>query len=157
MNRKNNLPALFPVLYDFRDLVAGNGYVAQVEILGRVLLEEDADEVSFSGVQPSGLAGSGANRGEAWAEYLARHRAVLFDMADEASDFDGFRNAVKGFFDEPNGDMEALWGEAVAAVRRRDVEVPHRRVTVLKVVELEGTQRPMNYLDPQPEIVAEAA
>lgn len=107
----------YAVLYDHRQLVDGDGFVAEVAIAGRALLREGPDGAVFSGVQPPGFAGCGATRAEAWAELLEGLRVALVEIAEEASDCEAFRAAAEGFFNGPSGSLERLWKEAVLAVK----------------------------------------
>lgn len=107
----------YAVLFDHRQLVEGDGFVAEVAVAGRALLREGLDGAVFSGVQPAGFAGSGTTRANAWAEFLEGLRLALVEIAEEASGYDAFRVAAESFFNGPNGALERLWTEAVMAVK----------------------------------------
>lgn len=114
----------FPIVFQFRDFVAGNGFVAHVLTDGRALLvvEPDGDHCVF-GVQPGALAGVATDASTALNEFKSRYISVLFDMAGEASTFDDFKRGVEEFFAAilPEGDEE--WRAALDEVRRSNTSL----------------------------------
>ncbi len=90
----------FPLLFGYRDLIAGNGYIAGVATDGRFLLDEDEDEYCVYGVNPGGIAGTGTDRHEALQDFRLGYRSVLHDIAENAANFSDFRAEVKRFFSE---------------------------------------------------------
>ncbi len=143
----------YPLLFGFRDLVAGNGFVAGVNLNGRALLAEEGDGFVMYGVNPGGLAAGGSNRGEAQAEFRQSYRSVLFDIAAEAQDFAEFERQVRDFVDETNGPTAAEWDEAVLRVRSGEVSadwLPKRKAESrigVEVVLLEHPSPSANILD----------
>jgi hypothetical protein len=131
----------YPLLFTYRDRVFGNGFVAEVVALnGRVLCVEDDGECWFYGVNPGGMAASGATPDEAHAAFRVTFRNVLADFAAAAPTFDEFRREVERFFSESNEPTEREWTTAVGAVRAGQVTaegIPHkpaespRSITVL--------------------------
>jgi hypothetical protein len=111
----------YPLLFGFRDLIAGNGFVAGVAVNGRALLVDEGDGFWMYGVNPGGLAGGGANHSEAQAEFRQGYRSVLFDIAAEAADFGSFRQQALRFFEETNEPTRQEWEEALAEVRKGEV------------------------------------
>lgn len=111
----------YPLLFGYRDLVEGRGFVAGVETSGRALLvEEDDGAVCLYGVSPGGLAGVGDSRREAMADFRDGYRTVLYDLAAEARDFEEFRREVERLVTEES-DVEE-WTEAVEDVRAGRVD-----------------------------------
>ena len=78
----------YPLLLGFRDLIAGNGFVASVALNGRALLVDEDDGFWMYGVNPGGLAAGGSTAAEALAEFRKDYRLVLFDIATEAEGFE---------------------------------------------------------------------
>lgn len=118
---------LHPLVFSFRDIIAGNGFFALVVMDGRVLLtEEDDHDIWMFGVQPGGLAGgvagggvpgTEAQRNSAFAEFKKGYLSVLFDIASEAVTFEDFDTKTKAFFDEVNTPNALEWEKALAEVR----------------------------------------
>ena len=143
------------MLFGFRDLVAGKGFVAGVVVNGRALLVDEGDGFWMFGVSPGGLAAGGKSHGEAQAEFRQGYRSVLFDIAALADDFDSFRQQVLSFFHETSEPTEREWEEALAEVRSGKVVadwLPMRKVDSnagqgVEVVRLEHPNPSLNGLD----------
>lgn len=120
----------YPLLLGFRDLIAGNGFVAGVDLSGRALLVDEGDGFWMYGVNPGGIAAGGGTAGEAQSEFRLVYRSVLFDIAAEAKDYVDFEREVKSFVSATNKPTEAEWDEAVSEVRQGKVDadwLPKRR------------------------------
>ena len=114
----------YPVLFTYRDVVIGAGYVAHVEASGRFLIEDrgTGDDVWIYGVNPGGLAAKGPNQKEAAEEFRASYRTVLIDLAEESTDFDAFKDQVENFYWSTCEATEKDWQEAVTRVRRGEID-----------------------------------
>lgn len=112
----------YPLLFGFRDLVAGRGFLAGVAVNGRALLVHD-DENGYwmHGVNPGGLSAGGADPGAAQRAFRETYRTILFDISAEAKDFDGFKFQVEQFFHEASSRLLSQWTDAVQAVRAGEV------------------------------------
>lgn len=113
----------YPLLFGLRELVEGNGFIARVAVSGRALLSEDEGEVWLEGINPGGFAAKGQNPSEAVAEFCSAFRAVLFDIASDATTFQNFRDEAQRFFDDTNTAALRDWQEAVERVRAGQIEV----------------------------------
>lgn len=114
----------YPMFFKHGGLVAGRGFIAHVGIHGRCLLEHTAEDFwSFLGVNPGGIAGDGPTCAEAHRDFLDRVKLVVFDIAEEATDFENFRQSVARFFGETNQSVEADWQAAVARVRSGELDL----------------------------------
>lgn len=49
----------YPLLFDYKDCIAGNGFLAAVVVSGRALMRSEDDEWWMHGVQPSAIAEGG--------------------------------------------------------------------------------------------------
>jgi len=115
----------YPLLFSFRDLIAGKGFVAGVVVDGRVLLEEEGDgEVWMYGVQPGGVAGGGPSRDAAFREFKNRYISVLYDVAQDADSFAVFEREVTAFFNTVSDGTGRDWEAALAEVRRTQASLP---------------------------------
>jgi len=113
----------YPLLFGFRDLVAGKGFLAGVAVHGRALLVQD-DENGYwmHGINPGGLSAGGADTGEAQRAFRETYRTILFDISAAAKDFDEFKTEAERFFNEVSGRLLSKWAEAVQQVRSGEVQ-----------------------------------
>lgn len=115
------------LLFTFLDKVEGAGYLAAVEVHGRVLAEEEDGEWWMYGVNPGGLAALGKTRPEAYAEFRSSLMKVLFDLATEARDFYAFRAAAREFFDQTDKVTVDEWNAARGKGVRRPLFISLRK------------------------------
>ena len=102
----------YPLLFSFRDVVAGRGFWAGVAVEGRAVMVEDEDGAWFYGVEPGGVAGHGATGQEAHQDFLVGYRSVLADLAEEAEDFPSFEALATEFLSTVNRPTEEQWNES---------------------------------------------
>lgn len=116
---------LYPIIFGpVGGPIVGNGFIAHVQIRGRCLLEEtDKDFVSILGVNPGAVAGDGSDSGEAYRDFIERVRLIIFDLADEASDYQTFKQSVDQFVRQTNRPNEKLWKAAVERVRNDEIDL----------------------------------
>lgn len=115
--------AHFPLLFGFRDLVAGRGFLAGVAVSGRALmLHDEEDGYWMHGVNPGGMSAGGCDIGEAQRSFRETYRTILFDIAEDASSFDDFEAEVDKFFNDSSPDLLEEWKAAVQEVRTGQVE-----------------------------------
>ncbi len=117
MPLQNDSQSELPLIFTYRDLVYGTGFLADVRVRGRVLAVTEQDGVWMYGVNPGDLAASGATIPEAHAAFRRSFTAILFDIAEDASSFDDFAAQTRQFASEGNAPVEAAWREAVEAHR----------------------------------------
>jgi hypothetical protein len=115
----------YPFLFSFRDLIAGNGFVANVTASGRVLLVEENDgDWWLFGVQPGGIAGGNPDRNVALDEFKKSYLSVLLDLAAEATSYKQFESEVKRFFAQVSEPFAADWKKALELVRSGELKYP---------------------------------
>lgn len=108
----------YPIVFTYRELIVGNGFVATVESTGRCLMEDFGDsDVWVSGVHPSGFSAGADNQQSASEAFQREHRVALLDMAHDAPDFDSFQTMVRDFHAQKSEIGELEWWEAVHQVR----------------------------------------
>lgn len=117
MPLQNDSQFEWPLIFSCRDLVHGTGILADVRVRGRVLAVTERDGVWMYGVDPGGLAAAGATIPEAYAAFRRSFRAVLLDIAEDASSFGDFVVQTKRFVTEVNTSVEVAWQEAVETHR----------------------------------------
>ena len=110
--------ARYPILFTYRDILAGNGFVAGIEVRGRYLMADESEEgVWVYGVNPGGLSAVGDSQKEATSAFREAYRESLFDIAGDARTFDDFKSAITHFVEDKNSHYCAEWWDAVALVR----------------------------------------
>ena len=114
----------YPVLFTFRDVIIGDGYVAHVEASGRFVIEDKGtgEDVWITGVNPGGLAAKGTGQKEAAEAFRSSYRTVLIDLAEESIDFNTFKSQVEIFYRSTCKSTEQDWQEAVLRVRNGEID-----------------------------------
>lgn len=108
----------YPIVFTYRELIVGNGFVATVETTGRCLMEDFGDnDVWVTGVHPSGFSAGADNQQSASEAFQREHRVALLDMAHDAPDFGSFQTMVHDFHAQRSEIGEMEWWEAVRQVR----------------------------------------
>lgn len=108
----------YPILFNVRDPVLGNGFVAGVEIAGRALMRKEEDGYWIDGVFPGAVSAGGLSKDEALMRYRETYRTILYDYAAAAESFHDFKQAVERFFWEETPGEAAAWKEAADELRR---------------------------------------
>jgi len=106
----------YPLIFSFRDAVAGEGFLACVTISGRARMVKEDGKWWVYGVAPGALAENGSEPLAAHAAFRDAYRKVLYDLAADAETFEGFKELVEGFC-RPDDAEQALWFEAAEAIR----------------------------------------
>jgi len=116
-----------PIMVTSRDAISGDGFLAGITLSGRALMrKEDDGKWWMYGVRPAALAESGTTIDEAFSHFHNRYLETLFDIAQEATSFDHFRQEVENFFNEgdANDEDERLWEESLKAIRAGNISPP---------------------------------
>jgi len=109
-------------MFTFQDVVSGNGFLSGVTMSGRALMCKESDGNWWVyGIHPGGMAHFGASAMEAFANFRASYKTVLFDIAEEASNFDAYMTEVERFYSESGDGEEARWEAAAKAFREGKV------------------------------------
>ena len=109
--------AHYPLMFRYQQAVVGNGFVARVEIRGRVLADATPEGFWFSGVNPGDASGGGTTLQEAYADFRRCLTEIIFDIALEGHVFEAFGRAVGEFFEATDRESEAAWLQAVEDLR----------------------------------------
>ena len=111
-----------------QDAISGDGFLARITLCGRTLMRKEDDEKWWMyGVQPAGIAASGANIDEAFLRFRNRYKEILSDIAQESNgDFAAFKSEVERFYNEADADNEdeKLWQQALKTIRTKDSDLP---------------------------------
>lgn len=107
-----------PLIFTYTGKVAGEGFIANVTIRGRLIARIVDDGVMLAGVAPGGLATYNACQtiGEADADFRRMMTTILFDISGSVADFDSFRAEVIRFVDETSDELTREWDAALEAV-----------------------------------------
>ncbi len=149
-----------PLLFTFKDIVSGNGFLTDIEAHGRILGVQEGGGVWMYGVRPGGLAAGGKDEGEAYLEFRQAYRSVLYDIAEEASDFPDFKGRVERFFRETCEETENEWREALTDVREGRLKVEGLLIKsadskpYIKVKRMQRFTAKDNALEPQRSLAA---
>lgn len=139
----------YPLFFNHGGLVAGQGFIAQVAIEGRVLVEETDDNFFTAlGVNPGSSAGHGATLSEAMHALKDDIKLVIFEIAEEASGFEDFEKRVREFVLLTRSADQAEWDEAVALVRAGELDT--EAFPTRKPAETQATVR-VRLVEPQRE------
>ena len=111
-----------PLMFTFRDVVSGNGFLAGVTLSGRVIAEQEDGEWWIYGVRPAGIAETGENAPDAFSKFRTRYTHILFDIAADANNFESFRAEVERFYHEACTEQERRWEDALRLIRSNGIE-----------------------------------
>lgn len=118
-----------PLFFRYRDVIFGRGFAATIETTGRALCVREDDEFVMAGVEPGGMAASGATRELAQDAFRKMFTTILFDIAAEEETFDAFKTAVERFVHQTSPAVVDEWNRAVVLSRQAvgaDVDVPRQ-------------------------------
>lgn len=118
-----------PLFFRYRDVVFGRGFAATIETTGRALCVREDDEFVMAGVEPGGMAVSGATRDEAQDLFRKHFTMVLFDIAADADTFQAFKEEVERFVHQTAPATLDEWRRSVSASRNAvsvDLDVPRQ-------------------------------
>ena len=156
MNTKLPPGTKLPLVCTYRNSVAGNGFVAKVEMRGHMLaVVDDHGELWLHTVHPSGWAETGASIAEAHALFRNTYTGMLYDLAEDAANFREFRTAADGL-NQCSPVLLESWKEAVDDMRPEWAEKlnlqiePAGQMPYIKVTEVHSSQASPknNQLDP---------
>jgi hypothetical protein len=143
----------YPIMFTWRDVVSGHGYLAGVTLYGTALITKEDDGKWWAyGVRPGAIADFGETAQEALSKFHERYKMVLYDFAGEVTNFDAFKNEVEKFYTQPDQEEEDRWMQAVLAIRNGKVDVeapfnalprenPEKRPTGVSIQALNEMQR----------------
>lgn len=134
-----------PLYFDLLGVVEGDGFIAVLRMRGRVTGMEEFGSYLICGVNPGGLAQNGEDLASARVNFRRAVMEVLFDLADRASDFAAFREAVRSFLVRTDDDHTEEWVEARRRIRAGPIPEAGLRV---ETAELDTALEIRNILDP---------
>lgn len=102
------------LMFNFREDVNGNGFLARVSARGRALAVHEDDGWWVYGVEPGAIAASGDSPHGACLEFELSFRKVLYDFAEDATTYESFEREVSRFFHERDNTEEKRWESCVS-------------------------------------------
>jgi hypothetical protein len=113
----------YPVLFTFQDVVSGNGFLSGVTMRGRAIMRKEEDgKWWIYGVHPGGMAHNAESAMEAYSNFRNSYRTVLFDIAEESSNFEAFKTEVERFYWECGQGEEERWNADVQTLRSGELK-----------------------------------
>jgi len=108
----------FPLLFTFRDMVAGNGFIAGVTISGRALMTDEGEGGWWVyGVRPGALSESGDTPQAAYLAFRTALQETLFHFAERSADFFALHADIERFFGQVDAEEERRWVSAREAIK----------------------------------------
>ena len=113
----------YPLVFTYRDLIEGQGFVSRVAINGRALMRIELDdqgqetEAWIFSVNPGGICADGSSSPAAALSFRDRYLLTLLDIAAEAASFDEFEAEIERLFHDTNNRFLTQWNTAHELVR----------------------------------------
>lgn len=140
----------YPLLFTYREMVTGDGFMAGVILDGRaLLLDEKKDGWWAYGVEPGALSETGDSPHEALFYFRQAYASVLVELARDAQgSFERFQALAENFFAQKDPEDEKRWLaarevlssgkgepiESLSGLPREKAESP-RRILVVRLDE----------------------
>ena len=113
----------WPLCFTYAGSVIGKGFVAHVDLCGRLLAIPEADGVWLHGVSPAAVAVGAPTLSDANLELRDILTKTFIDFANEAGTFDAFKARVEGFYHASDEDA-VEWQAAVDQIKAGTMPVP---------------------------------
>ncbi len=141
-----------PLMFTFRDVISGDGFLAGITLSGRCLMLEEDGKWWMYGVRPGAIAEIGGTPQETFLRFRNKYKEILFDIAGERRTFETFKQEVERFFYEPDTEEERRWEDALTAIRSGSLtppppfselpkEAPETRPSQITVERLDGQSK----------------
>lgn len=125
MNTPEAPTVAWPLIFKYHAPILGNGYIALVELQGRLLARPEADgQIWLDGVNPGALALGAPSLKTANLELHSALTAVFVDIAETSPAFDEFKQAASKFFYDCDEDTVAEWKSCVEKIQSGEVAGP---------------------------------
>lgn len=115
---------VWPLVFRYSGTILGKGFVAEVQLRGRLLARPEVEGVWLDGVNPGALSVGAPTLNEANTELRDTLTRVFIDFAQQAASFDEFSAVVEAYVHESDNDTREEWTAAVASVREGRVPTP---------------------------------
>lgn len=156
----------WPLCFTYNGSVIGKGFVAHVDLCGRLLAIPEADGVWLHGVNPGAVAVGAPTLSDANLQLRDILTKAFIDFANDSADFDEFKGRVEAFYnatDEDAGD----WERAVEQIKSGAAPVPdgirrcpdpilYVRVSQKTIAQLTPADNPLVFREAQPALSSAA-
>lgn len=113
----------WPLCFTYAGSVIGKGFVAHVDLCGRLLAVPEADGVWLHGVNPAAVAVGAPTLSDANLALRDTLTKTFIDFASESRDFDAFKSKVEAFYNAQDDDADE-WQIAVEQIKAGAMQVP---------------------------------
>ena len=114
----------WPLIFFYRGTILGRGFLADINLQGRVLACPESDGVWVYGVNPGAVAVSAPTLAGTNIELRETLTKLFVDFAQAAKTFDEFKAVVERFLQESDAASGQEWDAARAAVRAGELVAP---------------------------------
>ena len=147
----------WPLIFSYRGTILGQGFVAEINLQGRVLASPESAGVWVYGVNPGAIAVSAPTLADTNVELRNTLTRLFIDFAQEAGTFDKFKRTVERFVEESDPASEDEWRTARAAVKEGRVTGPSDlpKETSDTPYTVQVTQKPIKDVTPQDNLLVQ--
>lgn len=124
MSQQDQKSIAWPLMFTYRGTILGRGFLADIDLHGRLLATPEVEGVWLYGVNPGAVAVGSPTLGAANTELRNTLTRLFIDFAEQAPSFDAFKHAVEGYFCESDAASESEWETARQEVRAGRIPVP---------------------------------
>jgi hypothetical protein len=114
-----------PLVFSYSGTILGNGFLAEIEMSGRLLACQEIEGFWLYGVRPGALAVADSTLAAANVALRETLSRLFIDLAGGAATFEQFKATLKTYFDETDPETLQEWDEAVSRVRKGSMNVPN--------------------------------
>ena len=129
-------PMKIPFYFQFRTLVYGRGFVADVRIRGRITCVREFGATCVYGVNPGGLAAGRLDLDSAYRDFRIGLTATLFDLAADAGTFQQFKTATENFIATTDEESVLEWEIARDRIRTGETPAPAEGAKLRRIAEV---------------------
>jgi hypothetical protein len=157
MNQSDKQSTAWPLIFSYRGTILGQGFLADINLSGRVLASPESGGVWVYGVNPGAIAVSAPTLADTNVELRNTLTRLFIDFARETGTFEKFKAVVERFIAESDSVSVAEWQAARAEVRAGRVtgpgDLPKDTSTAEYFVKV--TQKPINTVTPQDNLLVQ--
>lgn len=124
MNQQVVNSVAWPLTFTYRGTILGRGFVADIDLQGRLISTPEVDGVWLYGVNPGAIAVGAPSLNAANLELRSTLTRLFIDFAEQAASFKEFKTRIEAYLDETDAATTQEWETARAQVRSGQIPVP---------------------------------